>query len=278
MTSTSIPWTGHTTPFDPRRQDSGASSPPRPARERPRNASARPPPTRTAHGTLRPAHRAHHPAPKPRERPPAQRPGFRGRGRPLPGRPPTLTLHTPPGQRGPVPARSVSGESRTGSAIAGTIFCCLLPAACCPQTSHRSTAFPPVTTPPSVTAPASTRHSGRPWARSTCPIQPGANSSAPGWVIGLAIGEHDPAGPVMLHTRGGEDDVPPVIFRIARAPAVAPSTARPANCSPTALRPAGTLPGLPVCTGPRARSGAHPLTATQGRLHSPPARHPRRDL
>ncbi|WP_234471228.1 hypothetical protein [Streptomyces sp. MBT70] len=39
----------------------------------------------------------------------------------------------------------------------------------------------------------------------------------PTWVIELGIGEHGPVESVMLHVRGGEDDVLPVVFRISRA-------------------------------------------------------------
>ncbi|MCM2412703.1 hypothetical protein [Streptomyces sp. RKAG290] len=39
----------------------------------------------------------------------------------------------------------------------------------------------------------------------------------PTWVIELGVGEHDPVESVMLHVRGGEDDVLPVIFHISRA-------------------------------------------------------------
>ncbi len=48
----------------------------------------------------------------------------------------------------------------------------------------------------------------------------------PTWVIELGIGEHDPVESVMLHVRGGEDDVLPVIFRIPRA-----LGCRPFDCS-----------------------------------------------
>ncbi|CAL9600234.1 hypothetical protein SUDANB6_05436 [Streptomyces sp. enrichment culture] len=48
----------------------------------------------------------------------------------------------------------------------------------------------------------------------------------PTWVIELGIGEHDPVESVMLHVRGGEDDVLPVIFRISRA-----LGCRPFDCS-----------------------------------------------
>ncbi|MGW3322126.1 hypothetical protein [Streptomyces virginiae] len=39
----------------------------------------------------------------------------------------------------------------------------------------------------------------------------------PTWVIEPGIGEHDPVRSGMLHVRGGEDDVLPVIFHISRA-------------------------------------------------------------
>ncbi|MFC7964954.1 hypothetical protein [Streptomyces cinereoruber] len=48
----------------------------------------------------------------------------------------------------------------------------------------------------------------------------------PAWVIELGIGEDDPVESVMLHVRGGTDDVLPVIFRIARA-----LGCRPFDCS-----------------------------------------------
>ncbi|MFZ4153790.1 hypothetical protein [Streptomyces pseudogriseolus] len=48
----------------------------------------------------------------------------------------------------------------------------------------------------------------------------------PTWVIELGIGEHDPVESVMLHVRGGEDDVLPVIFGISGA-----LGCRPFDCS-----------------------------------------------
>ncbi|MFI0203864.1 MULTISPECIES: hypothetical protein [Streptomyces] len=45
-------------------------------------------------------------------------------------------------------------------------------------------------------------------------------------VIELGIGEHDPVESVMLHVRGGENDVLPVIFRVSRA-----LGCRPVDCS-----------------------------------------------
>ncbi|WP_333736265.1 hypothetical protein [Streptomyces sp. IBSBF 2806] len=48
----------------------------------------------------------------------------------------------------------------------------------------------------------------------------------PTWVIELGIGENDPVESVMLHVRGGKDDVLPVIFRISRA-----LGCRPFDCS-----------------------------------------------
>lgn len=48
----------------------------------------------------------------------------------------------------------------------------------------------------------------------------------PTWVIELGIGQDDPVESVMLHVRGGEDDVIPVIFQIARA-----LGCRPFDCS-----------------------------------------------
>ncbi|MFC4516337.1 hypothetical protein [Streptomyces ehimensis] len=39
----------------------------------------------------------------------------------------------------------------------------------------------------------------------------------PSWVIELSIGEDDPVESVMLHVRGGGDEVLPVIFGLARA-------------------------------------------------------------
>jgi hypothetical protein len=48
----------------------------------------------------------------------------------------------------------------------------------------------------------------------------------PTWVIELGIGEHDPVESVMLHVRGGEDDVLPVIFHSSRA-----LGCRPFDCS-----------------------------------------------
>lgn len=38
----------------------------------------------------------------------------------------------------------------------------------------------------------------------------------PGWSIELSIGDEDPVDSVMLHVRGGGDDVLPVVIRIAR--------------------------------------------------------------
>lgn len=48
----------------------------------------------------------------------------------------------------------------------------------------------------------------------------------PTWAIELGIGEHDPVESVMLHVRGDEDDVLPVIFRISKA-----LGCRPVDCS-----------------------------------------------
>ncbi|MEU5093178.1 hypothetical protein [Streptomyces sp. NPDC020996] len=48
----------------------------------------------------------------------------------------------------------------------------------------------------------------------------------PTWVIELGIGDHDPVESVMLHVRGGEDDVLPVIFHVSRA-----LGCRPFDCS-----------------------------------------------
>ncbi|MFJ4872410.1 hypothetical protein [Streptomyces sp. NPDC088757] len=48
----------------------------------------------------------------------------------------------------------------------------------------------------------------------------------PTWGIELGIGEDDPVESVMLHVRGGTDDVLPVILRIARA-----LGCRPFDCS-----------------------------------------------
>ncbi|WP_234323449.1 hypothetical protein [Streptomyces sp. NRRL F-2580] len=48
----------------------------------------------------------------------------------------------------------------------------------------------------------------------------------PTWVIDLGIGENDPVESVMLHVRGGEDDVLPLIFRISQA-----LGCRPFDCS-----------------------------------------------
>ncbi|MFF3250127.1 hypothetical protein ACFYWP_03765 [Actinacidiphila glaucinigra] len=48
----------------------------------------------------------------------------------------------------------------------------------------------------------------------------------PTWVIEFNIGTGDPVESVMLHVRGGEDDVLPVIFRVSRA-----MGCRPLDCS-----------------------------------------------
>ncbi|MFE7958506.1 hypothetical protein [Streptomyces sp. NPDC057413] len=81
----------------------------------------------------------------------------------------------------------------------------------------------------------------------------------PTWVIELGIGEDDPVESVMLHVRGGGDDVLPVIFRMSQV-----LGCRPFDCSTGELLADDSRAGWTAFQAFRAGSADQGMTRSAG--------------